>query len=182
MKRLVFVALVVVRCVLGESAVSVYDIQFVKDPCASDWSPYLGKSVKLSEVYVTSVANSRFTISDSAKVAAWSGVVVDVPRLAPDLIQEGQRVTVSGRVMEIMGETRVVDVRELLVHAEYDPAAIVPADVTTESLSVTAECDQERWEGALVRATAAEILSDPDTTGSFIVDDGSGPGPRRAVL
>ena len=97
-----------------EETVSVYDLQFVEDACASDWSPYLGRHVRLEAVFVTSVAATRFTVADAAEVEPWSGVVVDVPRLTRDLLTPGLRVSVSGRVVEYGGETRVVDVTEVV--------------------------------------------------------------------
>ncbi|KAK7248773.1 hypothetical protein SO694_00041159 [Aureococcus anophagefferens] len=86
------------------------------------------------------------------------------------------RVSVKGRMMEVGGETRVVDVTSVVVHADLGVAAVVPADVTTEAISANVgECERERWEGCLVRAAGAEILADPDAGGAMILDDGTGP-------
>ncbi|KAK7234622.1 hypothetical protein SO694_00190017 [Aureococcus anophagefferens] len=173
----VFVALGCLGRASGaDVVVSVRDLQFVEHPCDNDWSPYLGRHVALEKVYVTAVAFGRFAVTDAAEVAAWSGVVVDAPRLAPDTLGEGMRVSVKGRMMEVGGETRVVDVTSVVVHADLGVAAVVPADVTTEAISANVgECERERWEGCLVRAAGAEILADPDAGGAMILDDGTGP-------
>ncbi|KAH8066886.1 hypothetical protein JL721_8079 [Aureococcus anophagefferens] len=157
----------------GDVVVSVRDLQFVEHPCDNDWSPYLGRHVALEKVYVTAVAFGRFAVTDAAEVAAWSGVVVDAPRLAPDTLGEGMRVSVKGRMMEVGGETPPTP--SVVVHADLGVAAVVPADVTTEAISANVgECERERWEGCLVRAAGAEIR-DPDAGGAMILDDGTGP-------
>ena len=97
------------------ATVTIRDVQYVEDVCANrgdDRSPFQGKVVHLERVYVTSASAYRFTVSDDATVAAWGSILVDVPRLEPDLVAEGMRVSLTGRVLELGRETVVADVVE----------------------------------------------------------------------
>ena len=183
MFRMLLLLLIAVAAAVSPPTVSVREAQYVAD-CEKqgDFSPYLGKFVRLDKVFVTSASAFRFTVSDSAAVAAWSSVAVSVPRLTPDLVAEGMRVSLTGRVSEYGAETVLTDVGELIVHAELKTATIVPAALTTAELAATGSCAEERWEGALVRVDGARILSDADGAGTMLIDDGSGTAAANAAF
>ncbi len=166
MKKTIFsVALILICCTAFARIVTpIYDIQF-----PGGVSPYNGQTVAIEGI-VYGVYPSGFAIADAG--GAWHGIYVYNSGSGFAMPSVGDRVNVSGTVIEYYEMTEISPVTALTVissgNTPFAPTFVTTADVATGSANA------EQYEGVLVEVQTA-VVTNPDLGyGEWAIDDGSG--------
>ena len=127
-------------------------------------SPLKGQVVTLKGV-VTGVSKYGYFIQDAD--SAWSGVYVyDSGHLSQ--VKMSDQVLITGTVDEYNGKTEIKDITAFSVVSQ-NVAQPKPVSIKTGELA------QEKYEGVLVKVSAAQCTNTDLGYGEWEVDDGSGP-------
>jgi phosphatidylserine/phosphatidylglycerophosphate/cardiolipin synthase-like enzyme len=145
--------------------VTIYDIQHTVG--TGDSSGYCGRTVVTSGV-VTGVYGDTCCFVEERPGGPWRGIFVASDGSMDPLPARGDSLELRARVDELDGQT-ILDVSsgEIVVRASGRPLP----DPEVPPLS---DMILEQYEGVLVRAEEVTVLTEPDTTGEFLVTDGLG--------
>jgi hypothetical protein len=177
---------------------TIYSIQYTASPNCDlpiQAQPLFGQIVMV-EGYVTAVNRTNgglflqnSTCCSSCPCSPWSGIYVSydsclrtisslwLPNAAVgDRLQISAPVGASGNLTQLaMSATSVVTV--LSTNHTVQPIA-----VTTGAIGLGCGLSGESYEGMLVRFTNVQILSEPNSAGEILINDGSGPTQLEDTL
>ena len=142
-------------------SVSIYDIQYVADPGASDASTYEGQTVNVTGI-VTAVNSSGFNISAPAG-GAWNGILVYNNTANPAV---GDQVTFNGQVVEYNNLTELSNINGFQTLSQGN--SVTPTVITTSQAST------EAYEGVLVTVENVSVTQAPSNYNEWYVTDSSG--------
>lgn len=154
-----------------DSGPTIYDIQFT--PFANGNSGYVGLSVTVSGIVSadSSDFSNEFYLQDGRN--PWGGIWVRDSILKP---KRGDNVTITGKVEERFGNTRMTPLTAMTVNSRGNDLPD-PVDVHTGDIR-TGAATAESYESMLLRvknAVVSNALPDaPSNFGEFSIDDGSG--------
>lgn len=141
--------------------VSIHDIQYTTD--ASGDSPYKDKTVITGGI-VSATDNYGFYIQDAP--GAWNGLYVYTTSLTTTV---GDSVVITGTISEFNGITELGSIVSASSNIVSSGNNLYAATVVT-----TLAANGEDYEGVLVKVENATCSGTGSSTGSFIVNDGSG--------
>ncbi len=158
-----------------DAGLTIYDLQYT--PYRDTRSPYSGMEVTVTGIVTTDSTDfSFYWIQDGT--APWSGIQVFD---RDNEIKLGDRVKVTGTVIEFGGTTEITTIDSAVVVSENNPLP-VPIFLPTGQL-MTGASASESYEGMLVQVRNV-VVTDPRPDGSqgtggagfgeIIVNDGSG--------
>ena len=140
-------------------AVTIVGIQQTSDPSGD--SPLKGALVVTSGI-VTAVDDDGFWIQDGE--GSWTGIYIN--QAAPTVAQ-GNEVSVTGKVEEKFGLTRITDLVDVMVISEGN--ALPAATITT-----TGSAGVEEYESVLISISGVTCTDNDLGHGEWAINDGSG--------
>lgn len=156
-------------CFVAHAQVSILEIQG-----ESDVSPYVGQTVTF-QAFVTEAFGDTWFMQDA--YGAWNGIYVVGPGLvvppnSPWWNEErppevGDELIIEGIVEEVDGNTQIMNA-SLVEQVEFWMAT--PAGIWL----VASAFQDEQYEGTRVRIDGAEVVTEPDENGVWVVADATG--------
>ncbi len=151
-------------------SLSIYDIQYTTSPGSDNTYPslYAGKSVS-TEGIVTAVdyKSGGFFISE-AVAGPYSGLLVMDRRSD---VQVGDRVRLSGLVLESFGMTTLQNITSLVILERNHP---LPRPITLTTAQLSHAVEAEAYEGVYTRILSVSSTGKKSSANRLMVSDGTG--------
>ena len=137
-------------------------------------SPFDGQTVSVTGIVTADLGdypNSSYSYAflGDYQGGAWTGLMMYGDDLS--VLNRGDSVTITGEIAEWYGCTEIKFPTNIVVHSSGHP---LPPTNILPSGDLPNSSDSEQWESVLVGVENVEVTSEPDSYGTWGVDDGSG--------